>query len=185
MAVRRHAARLSEPGHGEDRAARRSGTGAAAALRAARRELRLERLHHFCLAVDDLDAVVAELAERGVPLLGEPFVVEEIDRRLAFLEDNSGNLIELSAANSLSTSRAISTGPSARSPASTTSNVSPGVSTNTSSGGGWRSSTVQGAGATPSPALTMPSIVSMLLACAATVGVNPWRAHRAAKKRAW
>ena len=31
------------------------------------------------------------------PLLGEPFVVEEIDRRLAFLEDNSGNLIELSA----------------------------------------------------------------------------------------
>jgi lactoylglutathione lyase/glyoxylase I family protein len=56
-----------------------------------------ERLHHFCLAVDDLDAVVAELAERGVPLLGEPFVVEEIDRRLAFLEDNAGNLIELSA----------------------------------------------------------------------------------------
>lgn len=56
-----------------------------------------ERLHHFCLAVDDLDAVVAELAERGVPLLAEPFVVEQIDRRLAFLEDNSGNLIELSA----------------------------------------------------------------------------------------
>ena len=56
-----------------------------------------ERLHHFCLAVDDLDATVAELADRGVPLLGEPFEVEEIDRRLAFLEDNSGNLIELSA----------------------------------------------------------------------------------------
>jgi catechol 2,3-dioxygenase-like lactoylglutathione lyase family enzyme len=56
-----------------------------------------ERLHHFCLAVDDPDAVVAELADRDVPLLGEPFVVAEINRRLAFLEDNSGNLIELSA----------------------------------------------------------------------------------------
>jgi glyoxylase I family protein len=56
-----------------------------------------ERLHHFCLAVDDLDAVVAELAERDVALLGEPFVVEAIGRRLAFLEDNAGNLIELSA----------------------------------------------------------------------------------------
>jgi len=56
-----------------------------------------ERLHHFCLAVDDLDAVLAELAERDVPLLGEPFVVDEIDRRLAFLQDNAGNLIELSA----------------------------------------------------------------------------------------
>lgn len=29
--------------------------------------------------------------------LGEPFVVEEIGRRLAFLTDNHGNLIELSA----------------------------------------------------------------------------------------
>ena len=56
-----------------------------------------ERMHHFCLAVDDLDAVIQELASRHVPLLGEPFVVEEIGRRLAFLEDNSGNLIELSA----------------------------------------------------------------------------------------
>ena len=57
----------------------------------------VERLHHFCLAVDDLDTTVAELAERGVPLLGETFVVEEIGRRLAFVADNSGNLIELSA----------------------------------------------------------------------------------------
>ena len=54
-------------------------------------------MHHVCLAVDDLDAVLAELAEREVPLFGEPFVVEEIGCRLAFLEDNAGNLIELSA----------------------------------------------------------------------------------------
>ena len=38
----------------------------------------VERLHHFCIAV-------------------EPFVVEEIGRRLAFLTDNDGNMIELSA----------------------------------------------------------------------------------------
>jgi lactoylglutathione lyase/glyoxylase I family protein len=56
-----------------------------------------ERIHHLCLAVDDVDAVVAELARRGVGLLGEPFEVEEIGRRLAFLEDNAGNLIELSS----------------------------------------------------------------------------------------
>jgi lactoylglutathione lyase/glyoxylase I family protein len=56
-----------------------------------------ERLHHFCLAVDDLDAVIEELSRRDVSLVGEPFVVEEIGRRLAFVEDNSGNLIELSA----------------------------------------------------------------------------------------
>ena len=56
-----------------------------------------ERIHHFCLAVDDLGAVLAELAERDVEPLGEPFVVDELGRRLAFLEDNAGNLIELSA----------------------------------------------------------------------------------------
>ena len=55
-----------------------------------------ERIHHLCLAVDDVDAVVAELARRGVDLVGEPFEVAEIGRRLAFLEDDSGNLIELS-----------------------------------------------------------------------------------------
>jgi hypothetical protein len=39
---------------------------------------------------------LAELKARGVPLLGEPFVVEEIGRRLAFIKDNSGNRIEFS-----------------------------------------------------------------------------------------
>jgi catechol 2,3-dioxygenase-like lactoylglutathione lyase family enzyme len=56
-----------------------------------------ERVHHFCIAVDDLDATVEELRRRGVSFLGEPFVVEEIGRRLAFITDNSGNMIELSA----------------------------------------------------------------------------------------
>jgi glyoxylase I family protein len=55
-----------------------------------------EGVHHFCLRVDDLDVTLAELKARGVPLLGEPFVVEEIGRRLVFIKDNSGNLIEFS-----------------------------------------------------------------------------------------
>lgn len=56
-----------------------------------------ERLHHFCIAVDDLDATVTELRRRGANFLGEPFVIEAIRRRLAFLTDNDGNMIELSA----------------------------------------------------------------------------------------
>ena len=57
---------------------------------------RHEGVNHFCLRVDDLDLTLAELKARGVPLLGEPFVVEEIGRRLAFIKDNSGNRIEFS-----------------------------------------------------------------------------------------
>jgi catechol 2,3-dioxygenase-like lactoylglutathione lyase family enzyme len=56
-----------------------------------------EGLNHFCLAIDDFDGTLAELRTRGVELVGEPFVVEEINRELAFVKDNSGNLIELSA----------------------------------------------------------------------------------------
>jgi 4-hydroxyphenylpyruvate dioxygenase-like putative hemolysin len=56
-----------------------------------------ERIHHFCIAVDDLDATVEELRCRGVSFLGEPFVVEQIGRRLAFLTDNNDKMIELSA----------------------------------------------------------------------------------------
>jgi hypothetical protein len=41
--------------------------------------------------------MVAEPQARGVEFVGEPFVVEEIARRLAFIKDSSGNLIELSA----------------------------------------------------------------------------------------
>jgi len=55
-----------------------------------------EGVNHFCLRVDDLDVTLAELEARGLPLLGEPFVVEAIGRRLAFIKDNSGNRIEFS-----------------------------------------------------------------------------------------
>jgi catechol 2,3-dioxygenase-like lactoylglutathione lyase family enzyme len=61
-----------------------------------------EGLNHFCLAIQDFDGTVAELRARGVEFVGDPFVVEEIDRNLAFVKDNSGNLIELSAPRSAS-----------------------------------------------------------------------------------
>lgn len=53
------------------------------------------RLHHFCLAVPDLDAVVSELRDLGVDLIGGPLAVAEIGQRVAFLTDNLGNIIEL------------------------------------------------------------------------------------------
>lgn len=55
------------------------------------------RLHHFCLAVEDLDSTVGRLHHLGVPLIGGPMNVAEIDRRIAFITDNLGNIIELAA----------------------------------------------------------------------------------------
>jgi glyoxylase I family protein len=51
--------------------------------------------HHFCLVVDSVDDTLAELRRRGVTILGEPFELEAIGRRLAFFADPWGNLIEL------------------------------------------------------------------------------------------
>ncbi|GAA4309669.1 VOC family protein [Actinomadura luteofluorescens] len=53
------------------------------------------RVHHFCLAVTDLDAAVSELRDRGVNLIGGPMAVAEIGQRVAFITDNLGNIIEL------------------------------------------------------------------------------------------
>jgi methylmalonyl-CoA epimerase len=53
------------------------------------------RLHHFCIAVDDLDATLDELRARGVTVLGEPFDVPALRQRVAFINDNSGNVIEI------------------------------------------------------------------------------------------
>jgi lactoylglutathione lyase/glyoxylase I family protein len=57
--------------------------------------LRLAGYHHFCLNVDNVDATVAELRRRGVTIVTEPFELAAISRRLAFLADPFGNLIEL------------------------------------------------------------------------------------------
>jgi lactoylglutathione lyase len=51
-------------------------------------------INHICLTVDDIDAVIARLAERGVPLTRPKKVV--IDRNAqAWIEDPDGNRIEL------------------------------------------------------------------------------------------
>ena len=57
--------------------------------------LRLAGYHHFCLNVRDIDATVAELRRREVTIVTEPFELPVINRRLAFLADPFGNLIEL------------------------------------------------------------------------------------------
>lgn len=53
------------------------------------------RLHHFCLAVADLDAAVARLLELDVPLIGGPMELPQIGQRAAFITDNVGTIIEL------------------------------------------------------------------------------------------
>ena len=50
---------------------------------------------HFCLKVDDMDAAVAELARRDVELFTTPSDLPPSGNRLAFIRDNSGNVLEL------------------------------------------------------------------------------------------
>lgn len=56
-----------------------------------------EGLHHLCLEVDDLDAVLARLHERGVQLINSTPVTNSAGRRLAFVHPKAthGVLIEL------------------------------------------------------------------------------------------
>lgn len=57
--------------------------------------LRFAGQHHFCLNVADMEATIAELRRRKVTIVTEPFVLPVINRRLAFIADPFGNLIEL------------------------------------------------------------------------------------------
>ena len=52
--------------------------------------------HHFCLDVTSVDETIAELRRREVTIVGEAFNFPDINKRLAFLSDPWGNLIELS-----------------------------------------------------------------------------------------
>lgn len=56
-----------------------------------------EGLHHLCVEVDDVDAIVAELDARGVPVIAGPFTAAGVGRRIAFVTDPVGTIIELSA----------------------------------------------------------------------------------------
>jgi catechol 2,3-dioxygenase-like lactoylglutathione lyase family enzyme len=55
----------------------------------------VERLHHFCFAVEDLEATLAELRERDVRPINEPMEIAVIGQRVAFITDNCGNVLEL------------------------------------------------------------------------------------------
>ena len=57
----------------------------------------VEEYHHFCLNVADVDATLAELRARDVEVLGDAIDLDAIGRRLGFLKDNNGNIIELAA----------------------------------------------------------------------------------------
>jgi lactoylglutathione lyase/glyoxylase I family protein len=58
--------------------------------------LRLAGYHHFCLAVSNIEQTLAELRNRGVKIITEPFYLDDINRNLAFICDPFGNLVELS-----------------------------------------------------------------------------------------
>jgi glyoxylase I family protein len=51
--------------------------------------------HHFCMNVDSVDETLVELRSRAVTIVGEPFDLPAISRRLAFFADLWGNMIEL------------------------------------------------------------------------------------------
>jgi catechol 2,3-dioxygenase-like lactoylglutathione lyase family enzyme len=57
--------------------------------------LRHAGYHHFCLIVENIDRSVAEFRKRGVNIVTEPFQLDDISRKLAFIADPFGNLIEL------------------------------------------------------------------------------------------
>ncbi|HEY1045143.1 MAG TPA: VOC family protein [Bacteroidia bacterium] len=51
--------------------------------------------HHFCLNTNSVDETLLELKKRNVTIVGEPFDLPIIGKRLAFFADIDGNLIEL------------------------------------------------------------------------------------------
>lgn len=51
--------------------------------------------HHLCMTVNNVDEAIAYLDSTGVTLIGEPFDLEAIHRRLAFFTDPWGNIFEL------------------------------------------------------------------------------------------
>ncbi|SFF47505.1 glyoxylase I family protein [Paenibacillus algorifonticola] len=51
--------------------------------------------HHLCMTVNDVDEAIAYLDSKGVTIIGVPFNLEAIHRRLAFFTDPWGNLFEL------------------------------------------------------------------------------------------
>lgn len=53
--------------------------------------------HHFCIDVTDVDETIAELRRRDVNIVGEPFDLPVIGKRLGFIADPFGNIIEFAS----------------------------------------------------------------------------------------
>lgn len=54
--------------------------------------------HHVCIDVANLDLALDELGRRGVAILRQPVLIAEMGRRVAFIADPWGNLVELAEA---------------------------------------------------------------------------------------
>ncbi|WP_299476064.1 VOC family protein [uncultured Roseibium sp.] len=52
---------------------------------------------HLAFKVEDVDAVMAELSEKGVPTFLPATSFADVGRRVAFVQDNQGNVIEFAA----------------------------------------------------------------------------------------
>ena len=63
----------------------------------------VERQHHFCLAVDDLDAALAHLSSHDVQPFAGPMQIDAIGQRIAFVLDEVGTIVELMAPIALQT----------------------------------------------------------------------------------
>jgi lactoylglutathione lyase/glyoxylase I family protein len=55
--------------------------------------------HHVCIDVANLDRALEALRRRGVTALGDPIVMAAVGRRIAFIADPWGNLVELAEAS--------------------------------------------------------------------------------------
>ncbi|MGL5874758.1 MAG: VOC family protein [Xenococcaceae cyanobacterium] len=56
--------------------------------------LRTTGIGHICFWVDDVDAAIAELNQRGVQTFIEAADYPNVGVRIAFIKDNNGNIIE-------------------------------------------------------------------------------------------
>lgn len=58
--------------------------------------LRTTGIGHFCFRVDDVDAALSELKQRGVQTFVEAADYPNVGVRVGFIKDNNGNVIEFS-----------------------------------------------------------------------------------------
>jgi len=57
--------------------------------------MQMKGLAHLCFRVNNVDEALAEFNQRGVPIFVAPENVPSVLRRVGFIRDNEGNLIEI------------------------------------------------------------------------------------------